>query len=61
LDRIPARQWDKLELKILPLREHAPIYLPEKAWPAFPPGGAVARLKDVQVLPEYEVVVDAKP
>jgi len=61
LDRVPSQQWDKLELKILPLREHAPIYLPEKAWPAFPAGGPVARLKDVQVLPEYEVVVDAKP
>jgi Beta-galactosidase, domain 2 len=61
LDRIPSQQWDKLELKILPLREHAPIYLPEKAWPAFPAGAPVARVKDVQVLPEYEVVVDAKP
>ncbi len=61
LDRIPSQQWDKLELKILPLREHAPIYLPEKAWPAFPAGGSVARVNDVQVLAEYEVVVDAKP
>jgi hypothetical protein len=61
LDRIPIQQWDKLELKLLPLREHAPIYLPENAWPAFPAGGAVARVKDVQVLPEYEVVLDAKP
>jgi hypothetical protein len=61
LDRIPCQQWDKLELKILPLHEHAPIYLPEKAWPAFPGGAPVARLKDVQVLPQYEVVADAKP
>jgi len=61
LDRVPNQEWDKLELKILPLHEHAPIYLPDKAWPAFPAGGPVARLKDVQVLPEYEVVVDAKP
>jgi beta-galactosidase len=61
LDRVPDQQWDKLELKILPLREHAPIYLPEKAWPAFPAGAPAARLKDVQVLPEYEIVVDAKP
>jgi hypothetical protein len=61
LDRVPNQQWDKLELKILPLHEHAPIYLPDKAWPAFPAGGPVARLKDVQVLPEYEVVVDARP
>jgi beta-galactosidase len=61
MDRIPGQQWGKLQLKILPLSEHAPIYLPEKAWPAFPAGAPVARLKDVQVLPEYEVVVDAKP
>ena len=61
LDRIPRQQWDKLELKILPLHEHAPIYLPEKAWPAFPAGAPVARLNDVQVLPEYELAVDAKP
>ncbi|MBZ5654565.1 MAG: beta-galactosidase [Acidobacteriia bacterium] len=61
LDRVPIQQWDKLELRILPLREHAPIYLPEKAWPAFPAGGQVVRLVDVQVLPEYEVVVNAQP
>jgi beta-galactosidase len=61
LDRIPSQQWDKLELKILALHEHAPIYLPEKAWPAFHAGVPVARLNDVQVLPEYEVVMDAKP
>jgi beta-galactosidase len=61
MDRVPSQQWDKLELKILPLREHAPIYLPEKAWPAFSAGASVARLKDVQILPEYEVVVNAKP
>jgi beta-galactosidase len=61
LDRIPSQQWDKLELKILPLHEHAPIYLPENAWPSFPSGAPVARLNDVQVLQEYDVVVDAKP
>ena len=61
LDRIPSQQWDKLELKILPLHEHAPIYLPEKAWPAFPGDAPVARLNDVQLLPEYDVVVDAQP
>ena len=31
LDRIPCSQWDRLELKILPLRNQVPIYLPEGA------------------------------
>ena len=61
LDRIPSQHWDKLELRILPLSKHAPIYLPDKAWPVFPAGGQVVRLKDVQVVPQYEVVVEAKP
>jgi beta-galactosidase len=61
LDRIPRAAWDKLELKILPLREDAPIYLPEGAHPAFPASGQVANLKNVQVVREYEVVLEAKP
>jgi beta-galactosidase len=61
LDRIPRAAWDKLELKILPLREDAPIYLPEGAHPAFPASGQVANLKNVQVVREYEVTLEAKP
>jgi len=61
LDRIPCRQWDRLELKILPLRNQAPIYLPEGARPAPSPSGQIANLKEVRAIPEYEAIVDLKP
>jgi hypothetical protein len=59
---IMAREADpELELRILPLRKDAPIYLPAGTRPSFPLGGEIAVLKDVQVIPEYEVVADLKP
>lgn len=61
LDRVSCSQWDRLELKILPLRNLAPIYLPEGARPAASPSGQVVNLKSVHVVPEYETVVDLKP
>jgi beta-galactosidase len=48
----------QLELRILPLRQDAPIYLPARARPVLPAGGEVARLRDVQVVPEYEAIAD---
>jgi len=51
----------ELDLRILPLREDAPIYLPAGTRPAFPAGGEVARLKDVQVVLEYEAIADLNP
>jgi beta-galactosidase len=61
LDRVPCRQWDRLELKILPLRNQAPLYLPEGARPASSPNGQVVDLKEVQVVPEYDTILDLKP
>jgi hypothetical protein len=62
LRRIPPQELNRgLELRILPLRQDAPIYLPAGARPAFPPGGEIARLKDVQIVPEYEALIDLKP
>ena len=61
LDRVPCQQWDRLELKILPLRNQAPIYLPEGARPAPSPNGQVVKLNEVQAVPEYESTVDLKP
>jgi beta-galactosidase len=61
MDRVPTGLWDKLELRILPLHDHAPIYLPGGTWPNFPPGGQVAKLKNLQALPEYELIVDTQP
>ncbi len=61
LERVEGRQADpELELKILPLRQDAPIYLPAGSRPTFPPNGAVAELKNVEVVPEYEVVMELK-
>ncbi len=61
MDRVPCRAWDQLELKILPLRNQAPIYLPEGARPAPSASGQVVNLKEVQAIPEYETVVDLRP
>jgi hypothetical protein len=61
LDRVPCREWDRLELKILPLRNQSPIYLPKGARPAASANGQVVNLKEVQVVPEYETVLDLKP
>jgi hypothetical protein len=40
---------------------YAPIYLPTGTRPGFPSTGEVAVLKDVQVIPEHEVVADLNP
>ena len=61
LDRVPCRQWDRLELKLLPLRNQAPIYLPEGARPAPSPAGQLATLDAILAVAEYEVAVDLKP
>lgn len=61
LDRVPCREWGSLELKILPLRNQAPIYLPEGARPAPAASRQVGNLKEVQVVPEYETTVELKP
>jgi beta-galactosidase len=50
-----------LELKILPLRQDAPIYLGAGARPAIPAGGQVAHLTEVRALPEYRIVADLRP
>ena len=51
----------ELELRILPLRKDAPIYLTAGMRPVFPSSGEIVKLKDVQVVPEYEVVADLTP
>jgi hypothetical protein len=61
LDRVPCQQWDHLELKILPLRNQAPVYLPDGARPAPSPNGQVVNLNEVQAVPEYETVMNLKP
>jgi beta-galactosidase len=59
LGDIPAAEWKQgLELRILPLRQDAPIYLAAGARPAIPERGQVARLVQVQVVPEYQAVAD---
>ncbi len=54
----PQELAQGLELKILPLRSDAPIYLPPGARPEFPSGGGdMVRLKSVKVIREYQVVL----
>lgn len=61
LSGIPQQQLDRgLELKILPLRKDAPIYLPASVRSALPAGADVLNLNEVRIVPEYEAVMDAK-
>lgn len=48
----------ELELKILPLRRDAPVYIQQDLRPVFPPSGESARVKSITAEPEYEVEVD---
>ena len=62
LGSLVARGGDpELELRILPLRQDAPIYLPSGTRPAFPPNGEIAKLREVQIVPEYEAVANLNP
>ena len=54
----PQQLAQGLELRILPLREDTPMYLPAGARPTFPASGEIAKLISVSVIPEYEVVRD---
>lgn len=61
LRNIPAADWKQgLELKILPLRQDAPVYLAADARPAMPHGGQLARLTGVRLVPEYGVVANLR-
>lgn len=46
-----------LDLKILPLRKDAPIYIPGNMWPSFDGASQVSELKSVTASPEYEVTL----
>lgn len=50
-----------LELKIMPLRKDAPIYMPRSAWPKFPANGEIVDISSIATSPEYEVRVNAQP
>ena len=54
----PQQLAQGLELRILPLREDTPMYLPAGARPTFPASGEIAKLISLSVIPEYEVVRD---
>ncbi|HUJ29710.1 MAG TPA: beta-galactosidase [Candidatus Acidoferrum sp.] len=59
LGQIPREELDRgLELRVLPMRSDTTIYLPLGARPAFPAGGEIAKLDEVRIIPEYEVVRD---
>jgi len=46
-----------VDLKILPLRKDAPIYLPKSSWPDFHGASQIAKVNSITVLPEYEVKI----
>jgi beta-galactosidase len=51
-----------LELRILPLRSDAPIYIEPAYRPAdFPASGQIARLVSARVIPRYDLLLSAPP
>ncbi|SPE31078.1 hypothetical protein SBA3_1740014 [Candidatus Sulfopaludibacter sp. SbA3] len=58
LRRIPRADLERgIEVRILPLRQDAPIYLAAGARPELPVGGQIAVLDEARVIPEYEAVL----
>jgi hypothetical protein len=54
---LPGAFGQKLEVDVLPLPRNAPIYLDARAWKQMNSTGQTAKVTGVEVLPEYEVVV----
>ncbi len=44
-----------VELKILPLRKDAPVYIRKSLWPAFSGKSQIAKINSIQAIPEYEI------
>ncbi len=49
-----------VDLKILPLRKDAPIYLPKSSWPEFHGKSGLAEVQAVTISPEYEVTLTSR-
>ncbi|MEO8451568.1 MAG: beta-galactosidase, partial [Gemmatimonadota bacterium] len=54
----PALARGPLELRVLPLRRDAPIFL-QGTKPAFPANGQVAAVSEIRAIAEYELLIDA--
>jgi hypothetical protein len=51
-----------LELRVLPLRSDAPVFIPAAYRPrTFPPSGQVAEVRSVDAVPEYELLIIPRP
>ncbi len=53
----PAVLGRGLTLKVLPLRQDAPLYLPPGRWPAFGGRPQVAQIRSIAAIPEYEIAI----
>jgi len=59
---LPDSFGKKLEVSVLPLPRQAPIYLDAHAWEPMNAEGQTGKVLGVELLPEYEVVLDlSKP
>jgi hypothetical protein len=57
IKRFPPDDAEGLELRILPLRKDAPIYMPKNSWPNFGGKSDVVEVKSVTASPEYELIL----
>ncbi|MGD0735372.1 MAG: beta-galactosidase [Terracidiphilus sp.] len=57
---LPESFGKTLEVSVLPLPRKAPIYLDTRAWQPMNADGQTAKVFDVELLPEYEVVLDRR-
>lgn len=58
---LPEASRQPLQLKVLPLRKDASVYLPKDAWPKFDFTNAVSDIESITALPEYEIRISEIP
>jgi hypothetical protein len=57
---LPESFGKAFEVSVLPLPRKAPIYLDARAWQPMNADGQTAKVFGVELLPEYEVVLDPR-
>lgn len=55
---LDGTQPRKFDLKIMPLRKDAPVFMPPRAWPDFGAKNEIAEVESITSIPVYEIVAN---
>ena len=58
---IRAGESNDLELSILPLRVDSPIFLEDAVRKKLPATGQVEALQSIEVVPQYQLIINTRP